>query len=244
MEKPDRRRYVDVHAFRVLPDEVVSGLLDVPRHADVLGALLLRIELFFPPRFPQNPERRPVPGLLVVGKLEVEEGVLKTVRGSPFGVDPSASYDDLLLVQKLKHFRQGIVHVGDDELVEVDEHQVPEVVHVPVEAVVEGRKKPLRSNFFLRDHVQLPGQDRDAALRNVVTQHAADLRRHGVIVEGELRDAQNFVHLEKLDELKRLVVVEVDRLDADPDVRRVDRHRPGAAASRVQDRKLIGDGRK
>ena len=41
--------YVDVRASGELPDEMVSGLLDVAWHTDVLGALLLRVELGLAP---------------------------------------------------------------------------------------------------------------------------------------------------------------------------------------------------
>ena len=61
VQVPDRGRHVHVDPLRVLPDEVVPGLLDVPWHADVLGPLLLRVELLLPPSLSEDPQRRPVP---------------------------------------------------------------------------------------------------------------------------------------------------------------------------------------
>ena len=60
MQVPDRGRHVNVDPLRVLPDEVVPGLLDVPWHADVLGPLLLRIELLFSAGLSEDPQRGPV----------------------------------------------------------------------------------------------------------------------------------------------------------------------------------------
>ena len=53
-------RHVDVAPFGVLPDEVVARLLDVARHAHVLGPLLLRVELGSPPRLGQDSQTRPL----------------------------------------------------------------------------------------------------------------------------------------------------------------------------------------
>ena len=53
-------RHVDVAPLGVLPDEVVARLLDVARHAHVLGPLLLRVELGSPPRLGQDSQTRPL----------------------------------------------------------------------------------------------------------------------------------------------------------------------------------------
>ena len=76
MQVSDRGRHVYVDPLRVLPDEVVPGLLDVPWHADVLGPLLLRVEFLLPAGLSEDPQRGPVPRFLVVRELKVEERVL------------------------------------------------------------------------------------------------------------------------------------------------------------------------
>jgi len=76
VQVPDGGRHVHVDPLRVLPNEVVPGLLDVPWHADVLGPLLLRIELLLPAGLSEDPQCRPVPRFIVVGELKVEERVL------------------------------------------------------------------------------------------------------------------------------------------------------------------------
>lgn len=76
VQVPDGGRHVHVDPLRVLPNEVVPGLLDVPWHADVLGPLLLRIELLLPAGLSEDPQCRPVPRFIVVRELKVEERVL------------------------------------------------------------------------------------------------------------------------------------------------------------------------
>ena len=104
-----------------------------------------------------------------------------------------------------------------DELVKVDEREVLHAKHVAVEAVVERREESLCADLRLRRHVQLPLEDgeSDTFGRGVPVEHARHLVGHGVVVEGEVGDAEQAVQLEELDQLARLVVHEVDGLDAD-----------------------------
>ncbi len=43
--------------------------------------------------------------------------------------------------------------MGNDELVEVDEHEILEGVHVTVETVVQGGEQPLRPTSPGRSHI-------------------------------------------------------------------------------------------
>ena len=72
--------------------------------------------------------------------------------------------------------------VGDDELVQVDHHEVLHAAHVPVQTVIEGCEQPLGPDLLLTDHVQPPGEQGQQAGPDVVIQQAGHLGAHCVIV--------------------------------------------------------------
>ena len=72
--------------------------------------------------------------------------------------------------------------VGDDELVQVDHHEVLDAAHVPVQTVIQGREQPLCPDLLLTDHVQSPGEQGQQPRPDVVIQQAGHLRAHSVIV--------------------------------------------------------------
>ena len=155
-------RHVEVGSPKEFPNEVVPGLFDISRHTDVFRPLLLRIEFAFPSGLAQNSEA--VLSLRVVGELEVEKRVLETVRRCHFGLRGEfysvsahvSRHDDLLRVHVGQHVRDGEVGVRHDELVEVDQHQVFERVHVSVKTVVQGRKQSFCPDFGLGLDFQVP----------------------------------------------------------------------------------------
>ena len=88
--------------------------------------------------------------------------------------------------QKIKTLQLSRIYlVGDDELVQVDHHEVLDAAHVPVQTVIESCEQPLCPNLLLADHVQPPGEQGQQAGPDVVIQQAGDLGAHCVIVHRE-----------------------------------------------------------
>ena len=83
---------------------------------------------------------------------------------------------------KLYNFQGTVYLVWDDELVQVDHHEVLHAAHVPVQTVIEGCEQPLGPDLLLTDHVQPPGEQGQQARPDVVIQQAGHLGAHCVIV--------------------------------------------------------------
>lgn len=98
-------------------------------------------------------------------------------------------------------------------------------IHAAIQAVVERRKQTLRPDLLLRPHAQLPRQQLDrrppvdewpavrigavgqlAAGALVVPEHAGGALADGVIVKGEVRDAEQGVQLQEFEQIERLCV--------------------------------------
>ena len=133
----------------------------------------------------QESERRVCKEGWVIRPLQVEECILEAVGRHLAWADWFACLDQVPGPQVCEHLHQRHVLVGNDQLVHVDQHEVLETVHVPVQTVIQRCKQALRSDFFLGVHVKLPGENFHNTLLDVVRQHAVHLFAHGVIVQGE-----------------------------------------------------------
>lgn len=143
---------------------------------------------------------------------------MKTVRRSKKRIDCFPRLDDWLGVDVENHVNEGVILVGNDELVKVNEHEILEAVHVSVETVIESCKETFSPNFLLRVHVETPLLHLKDTLLHVVLEEAVDFTAHGVVVQRELAHPQQKIQLDELDKLEALVVVEVEGLHAHSDV--------------------------
>ena len=84
----------------------------------------------------------------MVGPLEVEEGVLEADGADLSSVSAG--------VEVVYHLPEGVVDVGDYVLVQVDHQDVPVLVHVPVQTVVQRCKQTLCTDLFLRYKWEAP----------------------------------------------------------------------------------------
>ena len=117
MEESEFGRHVEIGTAMKFPNEMVARFFDILRYANVFGPLLLRVKLGFFAGFTEHPQTGFLFG--IVGKLQVEKSVLKTVGRRDFGLigwdfdavaaHVLAGHHDLLRVHVLDHFRYGMV---------------------------------------------------------------------------------------------------------------------------------------